>query len=130
MRRALVRISLLALLGAPLAPGCGQPETRPDPDRPVDDTNIRQDDDDRFEGDRRACSEAADCVASAAAVDGDCCLGYPATVVHNRRYEEWRERWQQTHCDDVHCEALPPEPPLQCELEVRCVEGRCRNDCD
>ncbi len=73
-----------------------------------------------------ACATVADCMSGGLLHAGRCCMT-GVTHTHSRAYHAWQTELFRARCDTACVE--PPSPPLDCEMTLRCDEGRCRDAC-
>lgn len=75
------------------------------------------------------CAEATEGRLFCEVGSAGCCVGDSTPIAQSRAYSRWTDEWRESHCEDIECPVFGPSPPRECELNVACVDGACRNSC-
>lgn len=78
------------------------------------------------------CKADKDCIADTVTDDKGCCIASSRAWPQSWPYHTWlsTRRRATPVCKAMTCPQLgTPSPPSACEIDVKCVAGKCQNSC-
>jgi hypothetical protein len=80
-----------------------------------------------------ACATDKDCIGDTVTDDKGCCIASSRAWPQSWAYHTWlsTKRRATAECKAMQCPPLgTPMPPRACEMDGKCVSGKCQNSCE